>query len=600
MTRATAREALSTRVVHVAASERARKDPDPALAGVIYAVSDPDREDAVLGLVPAETAAAFPGRIFADLLRRRELQEVDAGTPLDEVALRMSEERSHAFVVTDQGEGFQGVVTRASLLEALLDRESELRDEAQVHRQRAERALQRIGPMTRRLRSLNHAFRELLSLIAGMSVETEVLQQSVGVLTALVGARYGALALWNEERQLESFFHVGLSPAEAARISRLPRGEGLLGLGLVEGADPVVVEDIAAHPGSVGFPEGHPPMRNLLLVPVSNGGVGFGVLYAAEKEGGEAFDDDDVAIAAGFASTLGFAVACARDRARQARLEADLLQAQKLESIGQLAAGIAHEINTPAQYVGDNLEFLEQSFGELGELLKRHQALLVAAGAGEVPEALVAEVREAAEAADVEFLEEEIPRALAQSREGIGRVSKIVRAMKDFSHPGSEQKQPIDLNRAIESTVTVARNEWKYVAELELELDDGLPPVPCLAAELNQVVLNIVVNAAHALGEQQEAGEGEGKGRIFVRTRSEGGVWAVVEIEDTGPGIPEEIRDRIFDPFFTTKEVGKGTGQGLAIARSIVVDKHGGTLEVASQTGQGTTFTIRLPIGDET
>ena len=287
----------------------------------------------------------------------------------------------------------------------------------------------------------------------------------------------------------------------------------------------------------------------------------------------------------------------ARLEAGQRLMEAQvqLLEGQKLESIGKLAAGIAHEINTPAQYVGDNMEFLEQSFGELVDLLKKYRALQAAAEAGDISPELVSEVSEAAGAADIEFLEEEIPRALLQSREGIGRVTEIVGAMKDFSHPGSAEKQPIDLNRAIESTVTVARNEWKYVAELETDFDADLPPVPCLAGELNQVVLNIVVNAAQALAEAQPEGSGE-KGRIRIRTGLEGDDWAGIEISDNGPGMPEEIRRKIFDPFFTTKEVGKGTGQGLAIARSVVVDKHNGAIEVESEPGQGAIFRIRLPL----
>jgi len=278
--------------------------------------------------------------------------------------------------------------------------------------------------------------------------------------------------------------------------------------------------------------------------------------------------------------------------------QAHLLEGQKLESIGQLAAGIAHEINTPAQYVSDNLEFLANSFGELGELLKKYRLLQAAAESGDISPERVSEVSEAAEAADVEFLEEEIPRALSQSREGIGRVTHIVGAMKEFSHPGTLEKQPIDLNRAIDSTVTVARNEWKYVAELELDLDAALPAVPCLAGEFNQVVLNIVVNAAQALTGAQPEGSDE-LGTIRIRTAREGDEWAVIEISDTGPGMPEGIRSKIFDPFFTTKEVGKGTGQGLAIARSVVVDKHGGTIEAISQGGEGTTFRIRLPLGEK-
>jgi PAS domain S-box-containing protein len=264
------------------------------------------------------------------------------------------------------------------------------------------------------------------------------------------------------------------------------------------------------------------------------------------------------------------------------RLEDNLRQAQKLEAIGQLAAGIAHEINTPTQYVGDNLRFLKESFGELDSLLTK----LVEVG-GAPASALLAE-------ADFDYLKEEIPRALNQSLEGVDRVAKIVRAMKEFSHPARE-KTATDLNRAIQSTITVASNEWKYVAEVDMDLDSNLPTVHCSPAEFNQVVLNMVVNAAHAIADVVGDG-GKGKGKIRVKTRPDG-EWAVVEISDTGAGMPAHIQQRIFEPFFTTKEVGKGTGQGLAIAHNVIVDKHGGTIKVVSAPGKGTTFIIRLPIG---
>jgi signal transduction histidine kinase len=195
-------------------------------------------------------------------------------------------------------------------------------------------------------------------------------------------------------------------------------------------------------------------------------------------------------------------------------------------------------------------------------------------------------------------LQKQIPRAIQQSQEGNKRVASIVLAMKQFSHPESAEKTRVDLNAAIASTITVSRNEWKYVADLITEFDAGLSGVNCLPGELNQVILNIIVNAAHAIADVVKDGS-EGKGKITVTTRQDGD-WAEIRIGDTGTGIPEKVRSRVFDPFFTTKGVGKGTGQGLAIARNVIVDKHGGTLTFETETGKGTTFIIRLPIeGDQ-
>jgi len=270
------------------------------------------------------------------------------------------------------------------------------------------------------------------------------------------------------------------------------------------------------------------------------------------------------------------------------RMEAELAQAQKLESIGQLAAGIAHEINTPTQYVGDNLRFIQETTTELLEIL---QALPDLGEGGAVPGFRA--FRERLIQADLDYLRAELPKAARQSLEGVARISKIVGALKEFSHPDSEVKTLADLNRAIESTVAISRNEWKYVADLDLDLDPNLPPLPCHLGGINQVVLNLVVNAAHAIGEV--VGHSGQKGRITVRTRVEGD-QVVIQVEDTGAGIPKAIHGRIFDLFFTTKGVGKGSGQGLAIARSVVVDKHGGTIGFESEPGQGTVFTIHLPL----
>jgi len=291
-------------------------------------------------------------------------------------------------------------------------------------------------------------------------------------------------------------------------------------------------------------------------------------------------------------------VAVERDVTKEVAMDQHLRQAAKMEAIGQLAAGIAHEINTPTQYVGDNTRFLKDAFGDLLRLIEAYAELAAAAAEGRPTDEPVAAVRRATEEADLDYLREEVPQAIEQSLEGVERVAKIVAAMREFSHPGLEEKTAVDLNQAIESTLTVCRNEWKYVAEMETDLDPALPLVPCLPGELNQVFLNIIVNAAHAIG--AVVGDGaEAKGTIRVATRRDG-EWAEVRISDTGPGIPEKIRDRIFEPFFTTKGVGKGTGQGLAISHSVVVEKHRGTLTFETEPGRGTTFIIRLPLDDDT
>lgn len=257
-------------------------------------------------------------------------------------------------------------------------------------------------------------------------------------------------------------------------------------------------------------------------------------------------------------------------------LQQQLAQAQKLESIGQLAAGIAHEINTPVQYIGDNAHFLSTAFQDLLGVIDRRQP----------PET----------DADLDYLRNEIPNAIGQMQEGVDRVAGIVRAMKRFSHPGPVEKLPMDINQAIESTVLVSRNEWKYVAELTTDLDPSMPLVPCIAGEFNQVILNLIVNAAHAIADVSK--DPGAKGAIRIRTRKMAG-RAEIRLADTGGGIPEAIRPKVFDPFFTTKPVGKGTGQGLAIAHSVIVQKHKGSIEFESETGKGTTFVIQLPLEDE-
>ncbi len=284
------------------------------------------------------------------------------------------------------------------------------------------------------------------------------------------------------------------------------------------------------------------------------------------------------------------------DVTKKKEMEGLLHLGQKLESIGQLAAGIAHEINTPTQYVSDNTRFLQDAFKDVREILDSYQQMFEYTRNNEGCESLVTQIESKKEDLDFEYLLEEIPNAIDQSLEGVDRVSKIVRAMKDFSHPGSTDHNTIDINKTIETTIMVSRNEWKYLAELEMDFDETLPLVSCYADEFNQVILNLVTNAAHAIEDaNKKLDRTMGKIKISTQLTSDGD-YLQIRIKDNGLGIPKSNHDKIFDPFFTTKEVGKGTGQGLAIAHNIIVTKHNGRLSFNSEENKGTEFIIELPV----
>lgn len=273
-------------------------------------------------------------------------------------------------------------------------------------------------------------------------------------------------------------------------------------------------------------------------------------------------------------------------------LERQLTHAQKLESIGQLAAGIAHEINTPTQYVSDNTRFIKDSFDDLLSLVEQLLQFLETCKAESGESETTRAIDELEEEIELDFLRDEVPKAIDQSLEGLERISSIVLAMKKFSHPGESGMRPLDINDALENTIMVSRNEWKYVADVDTDFDASLDPVLCYPDDLNQVFLNVIVNAAHAIGDKVQGTEQ--KGRITLGTRDLGDTVEIT-IADTGTGIPESNRTRLFDPFFTTKKVGKGTGQGLSISYSVVVDKHRGEIFFDSVDGEGTTFHIRIP-----
>ena len=421
----------------------------------------------------------------------------------------------------------------------------------------------------------------------------EIVRANVLLQNEITERRYAEEALRENEERLRAIVNTaadGILTIDATGYieSCNPAAESIFGYTadeIIGKAGTVLIPDFAALQLDTQTKESNGPR------PISTASSQDSV---GQRKDGTSFPLD-LSIGAVEVDNQRIATLIVRDRTERQELESQLALARKLESIGELAAGIAHEINTPMQYIGDNTRFLQDAFQDMGIVMKEHLRLLSASKEGRLTAEVVAEVEAVTTAADLVYLTEEVPHAVQQSLQGIERVNQIVHAMKEFSHPGGGEKKAIDLNRAIETTITVARNEWKYVAEMKTDFDENLPPVPCLPGELNQVVLNLIVNAVHAISEKINGSSNE-KGTITLQT-GVNGEWVEIRVRDTGSGIPKGVQAKIFDPFFTTKEVGKGTGQGLSIARSVIVDKHGGSLTFETAVGQGTTFIIRLPLG---
>jgi PAS domain S-box-containing protein len=286
-------------------------------------------------------------------------------------------------------------------------------------------------------------------------------------------------------------------------------------------------------------------------------------------------------------------VCIVRDITSQHALADQLMQSQKLGAIGELAAGVAHEINTPMQYIGDNLHFAHGAIADLLGFIDRVRELALEVAEPAAASGLESALDEAEEKADLTFVRSQLPRAIERSLDGIARMTTIVSALKTFAHPGGREMTPVDLKSLLEATAAVATNEWKYVAELTVSVDPALPAVTCAGGEISQVVLNLIVNAAHAVG-AKVAGT-EAKGHISVSAHASGDN-VEIRVTDDGTGIPEHAQPRVFEPFFTTKDVGKGTGQGLAMAHTAIVNHHQGTIHFETEPGKGTTFIVTIPI----
>ena len=416
----------------------------------------------------------------------------------------------------------------------------------------------------------------------------------LGRLMAVTHADYGACGLFDGSGDLQDFIVRGIASTVAQQIGPMPKGRGVL-RALYRAGRVVRITDIGMHPESCGFPANHPPMKTLLGAPIDVDGRTFGVLYLADKSGSDPFTEWDETIAQIHAAEASHVLqrnALVRElldkqhhleesntqlKAAYGRIEqaqAQLVQSEKMASIGQLAAGVAHEINNPVGYISSNISSLQSYMDELFSIVADYQN---SASSNE-------NVMSSA-ATKLNFLRQDIADLIKESQEGVNRVRRIVQDLKDFSHVDDGQWEWSDIHKSLDSTLNVVWNELKYKVEVKKEYG-ALPTIQCRPSQLNQVFMNLLVNAAHAIPE---------RGTITLRTGTSENAEIWIEVIDTGTGIKPDHLTKIFDPFFTTKPVGKGTGLGLSVSFGIV-QKHNGKIEVESELGKGTCFRVRLPI----
>lgn len=415
-------------------------------------------------------------------------------------------------------------------------------------------------------------------------------------LTTLTNSNYGAFGLFSIDGHLEQFYTFGMDEQVMSKLGNKPEGKGLLEK-IYHSGKAVVVNNIGEHPDSCGFPDGHPPMTSLIGLPLIINDEIRGVMYLTDKNNGEPYSESDkmivklvlteiehVCVRTDLINELADKnILLVQEKAEQALLlekiseiQNQLLQSEKMASIGQLAAGVAHEINNPVGYVNSNITSLEGYLNDLISLIN---------GLSKSENITQDVIKEFKEEIDYDFIKEDVNQLLDESKEGINRVKKIVHDLKDFSHVDEEEWQWTNIHKGIDSTLNVVNNEIKYKAKVIKEYAD-LPDIECIASQLNQVFMNLLVNASHAIEEQ---------GFITISTGKDDDEHVWIKVSDTGKGIKDENINKLFEPFFTTKPVGQGTGLGLSLSYGIV-QKHGGSIEVESELNKGTQFKITLPI----
>ncbi|MCL4791974.1 MAG: PAS domain S-box protein [Gammaproteobacteria bacterium] len=551
---------------------------------------------AVAGYQPGESLAGLPAartdeigqlaRAFADMVRRlsgsEARQRAAIETMLDAHVVADSQRRIVSFnPAAERTFGYQASEVLGTLVSTLLPVPSQTRhadDYARYQQGEDTGVIDRVREVHARRKS-----GEIFPIELMLSTFTVDGEQLFSAVMRDISARRKA------EEHL-SHLAAAIESADECMEILSPTGEIIYINPAYERANKCTLADvIGKRPDSLRDFDNEDGQVTALRAAAQSGTKWHGILRSRNPGGDSFVEDVSLSPIHNGDGVLSAFVVVKRDISEKLEMEQQLLRGQKLEAVGQLAAGIAHEINTPTQYVGDNIRFLKESFAEVGALLRHLKEISQNTGGAILP----ADIGKALEDADADYLLAEIPTAINQSLDGVSRVAGIVRAMKDFSHPATE-RTPLDINRAMASTATVASNEWKYVAELRTDFDTELPQVPVMPGDFNQVILNMIVNAAHAIGDVV-GDSASGRGTITLSTRKLDD-WAEIRISDTGCGMTPEVAARIFDPFFTTKAVGKGTGQGLAITYNVIVEKHGGTITVESRPGAGSTFIIRLPL----